>query len=278
MIPRINAGNVVLPDSYGASLQTSLTLGDRLQLPLRYALNLAWPSDLNHIYLTARLDAAHTALAVASAVFTLALVVLGIRWLRRRDPRAALLAIIAGLMLPYMHVSAGVVYMADRYVFLAMPFVAVLALDGLGALATRLGMQARAQATVLGLLLAILGLASVGEHAAWRDPVSLWSRMTVVYPESDWGFDRLGRALYRTGRYDEAGGAFLAAAERAPGRAKHLNNAAVAAMAVGQNAAAAALLQRALAIDPSDRRARSNLRKLGVEPAPPPDTPPRPTP
>ncbi len=266
MIPRINAGNVVLPESYGASLQTSLTGADRLQLPLRYLGNLVWPTDLNHIYLTAPLDEAHTRLAIASAVFIAALVVLGLWWLRRRDPRAALLAIVAGLMLPYMHISAGVVYMADRYLFLAMPFIAVLALDGLGALAQRLDIQPRLKTAVTALLLATLAVASIGEHAAWRGPIPLWTRMTEVYPESDWGFDRLGQALYRSGRYGEAGGAFMAAAERAPGKSKHLNNAAVAAMAIGENAAAAALLQKALAIDPGDARARNNLRKLGIEP------------
>lgn len=264
IMPRIAAGNVVLPESYAGSLSLSLTLGDRIQLPLRYVSKLVWPVDLNHIYLTEPLDAAHSAMTITSAALVIGLVALAGWWLRRRDPRVALLAIVGGLMLPYMHFEPGVVYMADRYLFLAMPFVALLALDGLARLAERLRLARRVRIAVVALGLTTLAFASVGEHAAWRDPISLWTRMTDVYPQSDWGFDRLGQALYRAGRYEEAGGAFLAAADRDPRAAKHLNNAAVAAMALGRNEAAVGLLRRALALDPTDARALGNLRRLGV--------------
>lgn len=266
IMPRIAAGNVILPESYAGSPKTSLTAGDRLQLPLRYLENIVWPADLNHIYLTPRLDGAHTLWTAASVALIAALLGLAARWAWRRDPRFALLAIVGGLMLPYMHFRAGVVYMADRYLFLVMPFVAVLALDGLRALADRARLAERARVAVVSLLLATLSVACIGEHAAWRDSVSLWTRMTRVYPTQAWGFDRLGRALYRTGRFEEAGGAFLVAAEREPTASKHLNNAAVAAMALGRNDVAVALLRRALAVDPADERARNNLRKLGVDP------------
>lgn len=275
IMPRIAAGNVVLPDSYAGDLRLSLTLGDRIQLPLRYVINLVRPTELNHIYLTAPLDGTHTAMTLASAGLVLALLALAGLWLRRRDPRLALLVIIGGLMLPYLHFRAGVVYMADRYLFLGMPFIALLTLDGARRLVDRLDLAPRLWATALGLGLAVLAVAAVGEHAAWRDSTSLWTRMTAVYPQSDWGFDRLGQAYYRAGRYAEAGGAFLEAAARDPRDAKHLNNAAVAAMALGRNDAAAGLLKRALALDPRDRRARGNLRRLGIEAPPAPAERPR---
>lgn len=264
--PRVAGGYVVLPDAYTESLRYSLTLGDRLQLPLRYVINLVRPTDLNHIYLTARLDGAHTALTIASAALIVLLVAIGIRWLIRRDPRAPLLAIIAGLILPFMHFKPGVVYMADRYLFLAMPFIALLTVDALARAFARFDVSRRLQATLAATALGLCALLSIGEHAAWHDPVALWSRMTHVYPESAWGYDRLGRAYYHQRRYEEAGGAWLTAAAREPGASKHLNNAAVAAMALGQNDAAVGLLRRALAIDPDDAQAQSNLRKLGVAP------------
>lgn len=264
--PRVAGGHVVLPEAYRDTVRFSLTLGDRLQLPLRYVINLLWPADLNHIYLTPRLDTLHDVMTVASALLTLALAALGLRWLWRRDPRGPLLAIVAGVMLPFLHFKPGVVYMADRYLFLAMPFIALLAVDAIARLFARWQVPSRWQAVMASVTLALCALVSVAEHAAWRDPISLWGRMTRVYPESAWGFDRLGRAYYHAGRYAEAGGAWIAAAEREPGASKHLNNAAVAAMALGEDAAAVGLLRRALSLDPNDTQARSNLRKLGVEP------------
>lgn len=264
--PRVAGGYVVLPETYRESLRFSLTLGDRLQLPLRYVINLLWPADLNHIYLTPPLDTLHDIMTVSSALLTLTLIALGLRWLYHRDPRAPLLAIIAGLMLPFMHFEPGVVYMADRYLFLALPFIALLTLDTLHRLLTRRAVSSRTAALMASLTLALCAFLSIGEHAAWRDPIALWDRMTHVYPDSAWGFDRLGRALYHAHRYAEAGGAWIAAAERDPTASKHLNNAAVAAMALGEDTAAIGLLRRALQLDPTDAQARSNLRKLGVEP------------
>ncbi|MCB9530103.1 MAG: hypothetical protein H6701_17235 [Myxococcales bacterium] len=261
--PRVAGGHVVLPEAYRETVRYALTLGDRIQLPLRYVINLVRPTELNHIYLTPPLDPLHDVMTVASALLTLALVALGLHWLRRRDPRAPLLAIVAGLMLPFMHFKPGVVYMADRYLFLPMPFIALLAVDGIDRLMTRRAVSSQVRATAAAVVLALAALLSVGEHAAWHDPITLWTRMTRVYPESAWGYDRLGRAYYYAGRYSEAGGAWIAAAEREPGVSKHLNNAAVAAMALGEDAAAVGLLRRALAIDPDDPQARGNLQKLG---------------
>lgn len=264
--PRVAGGYVVLPDAYQETLRYALTLGDRIQLPLRYVINLIRPTELNHIYLTPPLDEVHDVMTLTSLVLSLALIAIGLRWLWRRDPRAPLLAIIVGSMLPYLHFKPGVVYMADRYLFLAMPFIALLAVDAMHRLLMRHAIPRRAQAMLATATLALCALFSIAEHAAWRDPIALWSRMTRVYPESPWGFDRLGRAHYFAAQYAEAGGAWIAAAEREPGASKHLNNAAVAAMALGENTAAIGLLRRALAIDPNDGQARGNLRKLGVEP------------
>ena len=115
----------------------------------------------------------------------------------------------------------------------------------------------------------LVGLSWV-QHAAWRDSISLWSRMTQVYPESDWGFDRLGRAFFREGDLETAAGAFMAASERAPTRSRHLTNAAAAFMGLGRTDLARSLLMRATALDPGDAAARQNLARLGpTDPATP---------
>ncbi|MCA9542097.1 MAG: tetratricopeptide repeat protein, partial [Myxococcales bacterium] len=254
-------GNVVLPEAYRGDVGLSLLWSDRAQLPLRYLMTLFWPANLNHIYLTEPLGAGHTALAIASLAVTAALAALGLIGLRRRDPRAALLGIAGALLLPYLHFKPGVVYMADRYLFLIVPFLALLLVD----LASRLPLRPPVRIAATAALTITLAGLSLQTHAAWHDPVSLWARMTVVYPQSDWGFDRLGRALYRSHQPEAALAAWIAAAERAPGKGKHLNNAAVAAMALGRDDLARKLLSKALELDPNDALARGNLAKLSPQ-------------
>ena len=68
------------------------------------------------------------------------------------------------------------------------------------------------------------------------------------------------RALYHRGDYEAAAGAWLRAWELRPSTAKHLNNAAVAAMALGKHQMAFDLLTRVLTLEPGNAKALSNIR------------------
>ena len=242
------------------SAATGILLTDKLQLPLRYAAKLLWPVDLNHIYFTPELNAWYLPLTFASCILILALVFLIFRWLRLRDIRGPLLAIGCSLMLPYMHLKTGVVYMADRYLFLALPFFALTLTLSVNDSTPWRALAVRWRRGLVVLILLLMTLAGATPHGAFRDSVSLWTRMTVVYDRSDWGFDRLGRALYHQGEYEASAGAWLKAWEIRPGTTKHLNNAAVSAMALGRNQMAIDLLRRVIQIDPENSRARENLQ------------------
>jgi hypothetical protein len=263
MAPLVLRGDVVLPENLRDSTRTSLLLTDRLQLPLRYVGHLVWPIDLNHIYLTQPIGTAHDIVAGASVLLTVAGLVWLAAGLRARRPDAALTLVPLGLMLPFLHLAeAGTVYMADRYLFLALPFVSLLAVG-----AAQRAMEARRitggrQLGAAGAVALLLALLCLPQHAAWRNSATLWTRMTQVYPASDWGFDRLGQAMYRAREYKAAAGAFIAASERAPDRGKHYNNAAVALMAMGDYRTARTVLQRALAMNPQDATARRNLGRV----------------
>ncbi len=249
-VPLVARGTVMLANAPAGPLP-ELTVGDRLQLPARYLGHLLWPWDLNHVYLTGRLDGAHTALAVAGVGVLLGALWLGTAALRRGDPRGAWVLAAVAVMLPYAHlVATGTVYLADRYTLLALPFLFAAAAPWL----TR-----RWLVLALGVALAALGLR---QHLAWHDSVSLWSRMTRVYPTSAWGYERMGRALYARGRLEEAAGAWVAAAARAPGDPQPLNNAAVALMALGHLDQAEALLRDALRLRPRHPPTEENLRRL----------------
>lgn len=248
-IPLVARGSVMLASAPMGAVVPTLTWADRLALPAWYAWNLVWPLDLNHIYLTREGLLAPIAGAALLTAWVAAIAT-------RRDP---LLAIPLLLLLPYLHLaSQGTVYMADRYVFLALPFLGFLVapLLGRGALVVAL----------------VWGAVSFQTHPTWHDPVSLWTRMTRVYPTSPWGFERLGRALLRAQLYEEAYGAWSAAADRDPADAQHRNNAAVALMALGRFDMAREVLRRALEIDPDHAEAAENLKRLASPPSPAPPT------
>jgi tetratricopeptide (TPR) repeat protein len=165
---------------------------------------------------------------------------------------------------PYLHLRPSTVYMADRYLFCLLPFLAIVLV-----LTVRPLLPAgRPRLAVVVLTAVVLAGVSVETHSAWRSSEALWTRMTAVYPQSDWGFHRLGRRLYALQQYEAAAGAWLAAAERDPQDSQHLNNAAVAAMALGRDRMAIEWLRKAVTIDPGNRAAWGNLKKLGAAPRP----------
>ncbi len=260
LLPRIATGPANLSAAMKVSTKTSLVLTDRLQLPIRYLKNIFWPSDLNHIYMTTRVDTTHLVLAWVSVGLGLLVFVTALWWCKRRDGRGPLLLVACALIVPYLHFRPSTVYLADRYLFCLLPFLAVVVVStGRQMLSTP-----NQRLLVSGLVVVVLSGVSVQNHGAWRDSISLWTRMTEVYPESDWGYDRLGRRLYAQRQFEEAAGAFLAASARDPKDSRHLNNAAVAAMAIGRNQAAVEWLRRAVTIDPKNQAALRNLKKLGA--------------
>ncbi len=86
--------------------------------------------------------------------------------------------------------------------------------------------------------------------------------MTEVYPTSDWGYRRLGRAWYREGHHANAQQNWTYAIILNPKDTQSMNNLAVTHMATGELAEAQRWLERTLAIEPNDSTALSNLEIL----------------
>ncbi len=267
LAPRIMAGGVSLPDSLKTDVSTNITFMDKAQLPLRYLGKLIWPADLNHIYFTPRIDGLYVPMAVASSFLIVLVLALSIRWIRARDTRGPILLLAVSLLLPYMHFKTGVVYMADRYLFLCIPFLSFVLTKSVASSRTWQALKASHRWISTVTLVLLLGIGCLRPQSAFRDSVSLWARMTEVYPESPWGFNRLGRSLYRIGQYREAAGAWLQAAKLGDTPTEYLNNAAVSAMAIGRREVAWVLLQEVLKHDPDHRLATENLRILGTAPS-----------
>ncbi len=258
--PRIASGGVALPAELQREPTQSILLGDKLQLPLRYLGKIAWPADLNHIYFTPRLDIWHTPMAIVSMALAVLLLWLIYEGVRKNDIRGHALAVACTLMAPYMHLRTGVVYMADRYLFLSLPFLALVFVLTVKDFKWWIERADKIKMVLLTLLFTLMVAGSLRPHSAFQDSPALWTRMTEVYPDSAWGYDRLGRALYHAKQYPAAAGAWLRAAERQPQAMRHLNNAAVAAMAVGRNKMATQLLLRVLKVEPTNILALRNLK------------------
>ena len=159
------------------------------------------------------------------------------------------------LMLPYMHFKAGTVYMADRYLFMPVPIIVLTLLLTVDPRRVALG-QIRRFALLVGLIWVALGLP---QHLAWRNSVTLWSRMTEVYPTSDWGFRRLGLAWFAEGAISEAKLNWERAIAINAKDVRSMNNLGVLLIRRGDLSGARRWIEAVLRINPSDPIALSNL-------------------
>jgi tetratricopeptide (TPR) repeat protein len=207
-----------------------------------------------------------------------------------------LLAPVSGIVLAGRHVGA------DRYAYLAGLGLALLAGGSAVQLVARRSATARwITGVVAALLLVGLGMLAWQQTLHWRDSERLWRRAVSVEPDCASCLNNLGRALMRAdagrpsedaeaealfrraltlrpdqqgpylnlgallvglGRLDEAEGMFREIARRWPDIADGPAGLAAVSLARGDEAAAATLLRRALALDPAFVGARVELGQL----------------
>lgn len=237
--------------------------------------------------------------SLAVVALTVGLVRLRQRW---PAPLAAWLASlitlapVSGIVLTGRHLGA------DRYAYLAGLGLALLAGGAGVHLVARRSPTARLTAGVAAALLLVgLGVLSWQQTLHWRDSERLWRRAVTVEPDCATCLNNLGRALMRAderrpgqiveaeaqfrralrarpdqpgpylnlgallvarGRLDEAESVFREIGVRWPAMADGPAGLAAVSRARGDEAAAAALLRRALALDPGFTGARVELGRL----------------
>lgn len=182
--------------------------GARVDLALRGFLFYPWktiaPSGLAPLYPLDPSRGLADAMGPASLLAGLAGALLA--W-RRRVPGLVAAVLAYGLLIaPLLGLAhAGRQEAADRYSYLAtLPFAFLAA-----GLLARSGWRAdgRARGTVLaaaGALLLLGGGLAARQTEVWRDSVTLWRRVASVTPGSAVGHHRLGVALLRADRAEEA--------------------------------------------------------------------------
>jgi tetratricopeptide (TPR) repeat protein len=166
-----------------------------------YFTHLVWPAGLAVFYDTPYVTAPgarNVLLPLAGAIGALAL----LGWLARRRRGNALFA--ALILLPLVPPLVGVAIFEDadlahdRYLYLPVAGLALLAAGALGQLGAKARMGA---AGGLILALALLNLAQAGQ---WRDDITLYTRGVRYAPRSALARNRLATEFFRQGRVDDA--------------------------------------------------------------------------
>jgi tetratricopeptide (TPR) repeat protein len=224
-----------------------------------YLRQAAWPSGLAVLYPHPG-DGLSIAVAAFSALLLAGVTVAAVRG---RDRFRWLLPgwlWFLGMLVPVIGlVQAGAQARADRYAYLPLAGLVVIAAWGGEALFRRLATGKRAAAAVACAILAALALLARTQAGYWKDGPTLYTRALRV-TERNWkAHYGLGTALLGEGRDGEALRSFEAALAIRPEFAEAHTNAGVALMRMGRAEEAAAHFREALAIWPEDRFAQRGL-------------------
>jgi len=255
-VPLIARGPVVMrADLLEHGDRFRLGMGDRLQFPWLYVSKFFWPSNLSPVYDPLPLGLLHKIYAMLGVCVSLAWLALLVRWFRAADRRFVPLLFSLVLLLPHVHIVPGTVFMANRYLFLIAPLWSWILVDSLG----RVVNTPRLLPVMLAGLVVAWGGVGLREHQAWRNSVSLWTRVVERAPENPYGRGRLGNTFYEAGEIEQAAFQFVRLADNDPTSPARNYNAAKLLSELGRYAQARTYLVRCLEQVPDSRRCAQRL-------------------
>jgi tetratricopeptide (TPR) repeat protein len=170
-----------------------------ISTPFRYAGRLLMPVSLSPVYplpIGSTVPPVELVLLVLVAVATLAI----LARLRQIRPLVCAVAVFLLLLAPTLLAPTGVQASADRYLYIALGFVCVLA--GTAVTASRRGLMPTALIGVL-ILSVCVGL-TIRQVSFWRDSVTLWSRAVAVDDRNDIATYNLASAFVDAKQVDAA--------------------------------------------------------------------------
>ncbi len=134
----------------------------------------------------------------------------------RRDRRSWLaLAWVAAMLLPVIQLVPMTTVYADRYLFLALPGLLVLATESVARIC-RSRVDPRATLVAAAAVVAALGVRSALQAGLWAHPEALYRQSVTAYPSSRHGWTGLGGEHHRRGALDDAATAYRHALAIAP--------------------------------------------------------------
>jgi tetratricopeptide (TPR) repeat protein len=207
-------------------IRRTTDLATRLETPfaslLRYGRIVLWPAQLQPQYRLPAPRGPLDPLVLGGAALAAALVAAAIG-LRRRAPLAAVGSAVALLAILPGIAALGTQSVAERYLYISLAGVGLIAAEALGRLARRDRVLA---AALGGAIVLALGTATWLRVGVWRDDLTLFRDATAADPESTIQRRYLGLALMRAGRLDEGERELRRAAGLAalagPGQSEHL--------------------------------------------------------
>jgi len=245
----------------GVELPFGLRLENAAVSFARYLSKLFWPADLCALY--PHPGRWPLAVVLLSVSLVLGLSVLAFVWRRQRPYLFTGWFWYLGTLVPVIGlIQVGAQSIADRYSYI--PTVGLLLLVVWEAHQLTVGW--RFQRLALGTVGGVLGLSCLlltrHQLTFWRDGVSLWQRAVAVTTNNYDAHNRLGRALYAQGRFDESIREQLEAIRLNPDLAEAYCILGRTCEAKGQADDAIAWYQKALAIWPAYVTVHNNLAIL----------------
>jgi tetratricopeptide (TPR) repeat protein len=212
----------------GGAMKLSLPLGVRLENALfAYAVYIwkaFWPAWLGLFYPHPGAALAKWQLALA-ALFLCSVSAL-VWWQRTARPYLITGWLwFLGTLVPVIGlVQVGEQAIADRYAYVPLIGIFVMAVWGATDLADSRQLSFRSRAKIAAVVIAIFALFTIDQLRYWRSAVDIWAHTVEVTKDNFLGEQNLGAALLATDRYKDALPHFIKAAKLRPADpAAHLN-------------------------------------------------------
>ncbi len=225
-----------------------------------YIAKMLWPVHLSPLYLLPQGESALSAVAPALVLATISLV--AVRSAKRYPYLVVGWLWYLVTLLPVSGlIQSGLQSMADRFTYIPLIGLFVMAAWGVPAVASR--WRVRREVLAVAATAAVLVCAALArvQLQYWKDSVVFWTRVT----ELGLGMDSysahlsLGRTLLDQGRLDEARGHFTEAVRLQPGSAEAHHGLGLALAALGQTDGAIESFREAVRLQPDVAEAHSDL-------------------
>ncbi len=171
-----------------------------------YVWKLVWPAWLSPFYPMSEVVSVRNVEFLAPLLLVMAVAVTAVTC-RRRWPALGAAAMAYALFLAPVSgvIPLGGYAVADRYAYLAMVPVLMLAAGGLALLWRRCGWLARASlAIVIGCQILFYGYAARGQIGVWWNDETIWREVLSHFPDEPLANSQLAVALTSQSRFEEA--------------------------------------------------------------------------
>jgi Flp pilus assembly protein TadD len=223
-----------------------------------YLLKTVWPSRLTVLY--PHPHAWPWWIVGASALFLIALTAVALRSVRTRPWLATGWFWYLGALVPVIGlVQVGNQAMADRYTYIPLVGVFLLAAWELGEFGARRSREGLVLAVAAAVLVPACGAGSFLQLRHWRDSETLFARAVRVTTDNPEAHYNLGLALMEKGRLEDARARLEEAVRLAPHNADAINNLGVVLDRMGRTDEAVARYREAQRLDPGSGRTWFNL-------------------